>query len=286
MIVTKLIGGLGNQMFQYAAGKALAAKRNVPLKVDTFDLNKNPNGAYTKRNLELSIFNLNLEIANQQDIEAFNKNKFQNFLIQKLNLPSNKLVANERGSAYNKGFSNFPARTYLNGFWQSELYFKDISNILLKAFTIKEEFIKNTFTHLDELKQNSVSMHIRRGDYVNLKSANDFHGICSLDYYQAAIDLLKSKIGESKIYVFSDDIDWCKKNFTSEYFIFLDTKSAAEDLFLMSKCKHNIIANSSFSWWGAWLNQNPQKIVIAPKYWFTNVESKSIDILPQNWIAL
>src|SRR5690606_26072631 len=118
----------------------------------------------------------------------------------------------------------------------------------------------------------SVSLHVRRGDYVQLQSAHNFHGVLPLTYYKRAILLLKEKLERFTIFVFSDDLDWVRSNLQAETpVVYVDYRSddkTATDLALMSLCKHNIIANSSFSWWGAWLNRNPGKQVIAPKPWF------------------
>ena len=125
---------------------------------------------------------------------------------------------------------------------------------------------------------------MRRGDYVTLASANQFHGLCSVDYYVNAVNFLKAQLQtELVIYVFSDDVPWCKTNIPIQNCHFLETTSAAQDLYLMSQCQHHIIANSSFSWWAAWLNANPSKHVVAPKYWFNGVESKTLGIIPKTW---
>ncbi len=137
---------------------------------------------------------------------------------------------------------------------------------------------------------NAVSLHIRRGDYVKVKETNDFHGVCSIAYYETAIELITNKINDPVFYIFSDDMDWVKKNFNiRQNHVFVDANDAAtnyEDMRLMSLCKHNIIANSSFSWWGAWLNPSSSKTVIAPKKWMKDPSIETIDLIPGNWIRL
>lgn len=287
MIITNLIGGLGNQMFQYAAGLALAKKHNVPLKIDVTQLNKNSNGAYTQRQLELNIFNLELSIATQNEINNFNQNLINKFLFRYFSIKSKNQIVNESGQTFNSTFMNLGPNTYLNGFWQNEKYFLNFNKEIYSAFNFKPELTNSFSNNISQLKSNSVSLHIRRGDYVTLSSANQFHGLCTIEYYTNALNYLQNKLNtELNIYIFSDDIDWCKKNLKFNNCNYLNTNSAAEDMYLMSNCTHNIIANSSFSWWGAWLNKNPNKIVIGPKYWFNSVESKQLGILPDSWIII
>lgn len=133
----------------------------------------------------------------------------------------------------------------------------------------------------------SVSVHIRRGDYVQNKAAGDFHGICSLSYYQTAMKLLSDKFKQAHFYVFSDDLEWCRQNIRCEQSLtFVNLSNAASELYLMSRCSHHIIANSSFSWWGAWLNPSPEKIVIAPQTWFRDPSAQTEDIYCENWIRI
>jgi hypothetical protein len=284
MIITKLIGGLGNQMFQFGAGLALAKKWHVPLKIDVSHLNADPNGAYTPRQLELTIFDYPFEIATQKDIDQFQETTLSKILYKYFKMVSKYQVANESGQTLNSQFFHLPANTYLNGFWQNEAYFDKVSIELRKAFTFKKEIITSSTTLKNQLKPVSVSLHVRRGDYVTLASANQFHGLCSVDYYVNAVNFLKAQLQtELVIYVFSDDVPWCKTNIPIQNCHFLETTSAAQDLYLMSQCQHHIIANSSFSWWAAWLNANPSKHVVAPKYWFNGVESKTLGIIPKTW---
>jgi hypothetical protein len=286
MIITKLIGGLGNQMFQYAAGLELAKKWNVPLKIDVTHLNKNSNGVYTQRQLELSIFNLPINIANETEINLFQDSFLSKLLYRYLGIKNKYQVVNEIGQTFNSNFYNLSKNTYLNGFWQNQNYFKNSKNEVLNSFTFNQKIIDSCNEFEKQLLPNSVSLHVRRGDYVTLSSANQFHGLCSIEYYANTVNYIENKLNSNlNIYIFSDDVEWCKQNLNIKNCIYLKTTSAAQDLYLMSKCEHNIIANSSFSWWGAWLNQNNNKIIIAPKYWFNGVESENLGILPENWIT-
>lgn len=291
MIIVKLIGGLGNQLFQYAAGRYLGHLHQTELFVDTSYLDKNPNGAYTKRDLELSVFNLDLKIASKSDIEKFNivgSNKYSRTIQRYLPFLFSNLYAAESGIQYQNQFLNYPKNTYLDGFWQSESYFKPIESILLKEFTPKGNLNSENKNWLNKISTcQSVSMHIRRGDYVLNKTAQQHHGNLGFDYYANALNLIKENIKNFEVFVFSDDLDWCKSNLKFDNIIhYVDANQKQNfhlDMFLMSHCKHNIIANSSFSWWAAWLNQYQSKIVVAPQNWFPNKALNTKDLIPASW---
>jgi hypothetical protein len=159
-----------------------------------------------------------------------------------------------------------------------------------KEFTLKEPLsaISQEYTNKILDTKNAVSIHIRRGDYVLNTSTNKHHGVCNLDYYEAAVEYIREKIESLTFFIFSDDIAWVKENLKLDNAVFVSSPEIKdyEELILMSKCKHNIIANSSFSWWGAWLNQNPDKIVIAPRQWTTKKTADELDILPKSWIQI
>jgi hypothetical protein len=291
VIIAKLIGGLGNQLFQYAAARALALKHGVEVKVDTTVLDKDTKGIYTQRKFELNAFAANIQIANENEIKPFlkryNKKFIRNLQFLLPNLFST-LYVKENGSRFNAGFLEWPANTYMDGFWQSELYFKfyeeEIRTDLEFNSTIKS---KNKLLNEEINSCNSVSLHVRRGDYVSLPTANQFHGLCSLDYYTEAVKIIADKTGDMEIFVFSDDLPWCKQNLKFNFPIrFIDTSDAYSDMYLMTQCKHNIIANSSFSWWGAWLNSNKDKVVVAPKKWFNEPTIDTSDVIPFEWIQI
>lgn len=290
MIVVKLMGGLGNQMFQYAAGRCLSHLHKTELKLDLSFLNADPKNEYTKRKLELDFFNVKIEEASKEEINEFKigtSGAIRNTLQQKLPILFSTIVANENKRGFMKEFYSYPKNLYLNGFWQSEKYFEPVKEILLKEFTLKENLSSENQKLAQEIQNcNSVSLHIRRGDYVSNKVTNEFHGLCSLEYYMNAISKIKEKHGEIKVFVFSDDINWAKENIKETNTVFISRNPSHIDMHLMSLCKHNIIANSSFSWWGTWLNKNAGKIVIAPKNWFAKQELNSPDIYPDNWIKL
>lgn len=289
MIIVKLIGGLGNQMFQYACGKALAMKHGVELKVDLSDLEKDPGAAYTKRHYELHVFAAQINIATKEEVRPFYKGTDQALVrFFKRTFPSlfSHLLVNERGHLFQEDVVSYPPNTYLNGYWQHENYFKQIRSQLLQDFTPANEMPSDLHATRDAiLAGNSVSIHVRRGDYVTLSSAGAFHGVCSPDYYKKALETIQSKQENIRVFVFSDDPEWCRLNLNlhpSTQFI-RHAHHAAWDLQLMRLCKHQIIANSSFSWWAAWLNEHAGKCVMAPEFWFANTKSSELGILPKDW---
>jgi hypothetical protein len=187
---------------------------------------------------------------------------------------------------YNEPFFQFKKIPYqknlkLSGYFQSEKYFNHNRNSILDLFSIDDNsknYIKNKYD--DILNKKTCSVHVRRGDYLNLPN---HHPVCSLDYYNKTIEMMDVDL----FLVFSDDIEWCRKNFIGDKFIFIDENPDYIDIWLMSLCDNNIIANSSFSWWGAWLNQNENKTVIAPKQWFGSaIQHNTNDLIPETWLRL
>lgn len=286
MIIVKIIGGLGNQMFQYAYAKALQQK-GYDLKIDIseFDTYK-LHGGY-----QLDKYNIDLLSSSEKENSKFySKNIFLKILV-KLKIFNINLIQ-EKSLLFDKTLLELNDEKYINGYFQCENYFKDIRNILLKQFEINQT-ITNYSMKIEKMildSQNSCSMHIRRGDYINNQNIS-IHGVCSLNYYKKAINIVNSNFNNIKFFIFSDDIIWVKENLKIENSVYLDSKEKRiphEDIYLMSICQHNIIANSSFSWWGAWLNQNNNKNVIAPKEWFASdkMQKKAQDIIPEQWIKV
>ena len=292
MIISRLIGGLGNQMFQYAVARALAEKTHQHLKLDvsSFSTYKLHNG------FELvSIFEGNKELATAEDVRSMLG--LQSFPMLKrlllrfeLNWLRSKNLIVEPHFQYWDGLEYILKDAYLTGYWQSEKYFKSIEATVRSDFTFKQPMSRVNQNIANNIAQaDSVSLHVRRGDYVQNSLTLAAHGICPLEYYQSAIAYMTEHVAQPKFFIFSDDIEWVKNNirinFPCQY---VENNHGAEsynDMRLMSLCKHHIIANSSFSWWGAWLNASPNKIVIAPKQWFANDNIVS-DLFPLDWIAI
>lgn len=288
MVNVKIIGGLGNQMFQYAAAKALANKHNVRV-VANVSAFKN----YDIHPLRLENLNCDCEFRNKNNIifKALDLPYISSFLT-KIAPILNLYV--EKSLPFDKVFFKSNKNVTLVGYFQTEKYFSSIKDILLKEFTIKsplneedKQIEKNILT------SESVSIHIRRGDYISNSSANSVHGTCDKNYFIKALSYLNNKTRlstKTKLFVFSDDIQWCRNNLSFEYntiFVSADKERPEVDIHLMSQCKHNIISNSTFSWWGAWLNTNANKIVIAPSQWFSSDSAYDYsDIVPLSWHRL
>ncbi len=289
MINVKLMGGLGNQMFQFCAGLYLANRLNTKFTIDDTILTANLiNEHSVKRDFDLDIFNLD----NQSLFNGLVSFK-SGFITRNFN----RLLPVRLKSYYVEKSFNFDNKilllkdnTTIEGYWQSYKYFDQIENEIKKTFTFKNELLFNSQTLYDEIKnQQSVCINVRRADF----ATNSFHGTLEIDYYIKAIDLIKSKINsEVHFYIFSDDIDWCKINFTfiKNITIVDHTHKGykfSNYLYLMKSCKHFIIPNSSFAWWAAWLSDNKGKVIIAPKIWFKgDVNNLTLDLIPANWIRL
>jgi len=271
MIIVNLTGGLGNQMFQYAFGKTIAIKNNQSLKLHF------TNALFgTQRFYELDIFNISATIATINDLQKLGiiRNRVINRLLylfdERYKIQLNKHIVTQRYPYdYDPSYLSLKNNAYIQGFWGDERYFKGIENIIRKEFTSKKELDEKNKKILRQIQLSpSVSIHVRRGDYVTSKR-NIPQKFIGLDYYIDSIKKIKMLMPNSAFFVFSDDITWCKKNLkqilNNVHFIdHNEGKDSYKDIILMSACKHNIIANSTFSWWGSWLNQNVNKIVICP----------------------
>lgn len=285
-------------MFQYAFALALSKKLNTEI---IFDFRYFEEIKYYKgvpaRKYGLCDFNLICNEATEKDLEKIVPNKkpekLQKFLWRVLRIKEYKPEGNVAipKTAYKYDKKLLKSRDYYcyDGYFQNEKYFATIRDDILKAFTLKTPIDEKNQAILEVVKNtNSVSLHVRRGDYVTLESANKFHGTCSLEYYQKAIEYVEKYVKNPHFFLFSDDIEWVVKNLKIEHpctIVDFNQEKDYFDLNLMKHCKHNIVANSSFSWWGAWLNNNPQKIVIAPKKWIAK-KMETCDIIPKEWIKL
>ena len=293
MIIAEIIGGLGNQLFEYANAKALALKLNQELFFDLSFFDE-----YHRKDVyRLDEFNTTINVSESKYI-----NKLKRKIIKPdlLRWGLKKLGASGFYSKSNhfdehwfdiNDINNLKRKKdlYISGYFDDQSYFENIKEILRQEFTLKNPLNNDNknFQFLINDSKNSVGIHIRRGDYIN----NGYFAQLPISYYQTAVNYIESHYPESTYFIFSDDLLWVKKNFNlTPKTIFIDINDEATDfmeLILMASCKHNIIANSTFSWWGAWLNNNPDKIVIAPKYWFKNPAAKakyeSGHLVPSNW---
>jgi hypothetical protein len=293
MIISQLVGGLGNQMFQYACGRAVSIRNGGVLKLDKIGLEKIPSGG-TPRSYALGVFCIEESFASREEIKVMKSGKRGKLMsvLQGVGLMGRKnCLFVEPHFHFDSDILKVGANAYLQGYWQTEKYFLDIQDVIRKEFVLKEEFSIDRLNIAREIREENwaVSLHIRRGDYVTNPGANAFHGVCSLAYYAEAMRYVAGKIDRPVFYIFSDDIAWVKENLASEYrmvFVSNGILKDYEELAFMSLCGHHIIANSSFSWWGAWLNPNPEKIVVAPRRWFADESVNTGDLIPKQWIRL
>ena len=285
MIIVKIVGGLGNQMFCYAYAKSLSVKgHNVKIDISGY---KN----YKLRKYQLNKYRIDLPVSSKKENERFIKNTILSKLLKMIGIDCESKIR-EKNSFFDKNLLNVNDNNYIVGYFQSEKYFKSFRKIVLKQYTIKfalSDYAKRMKKKILNSKK-SISLHVRRGDYTNDK-INKIHGICDLKYYENSIRYLDNKLKKPKYFIFSDDIKWCKNNFKLKNATFIEnnnSRSSNEDLYLMSLCRYNIIANSSFSWWGAWLNKHQRKIVIAPKSWLIKKKDNNLSrhLIPNSWIRL
>jgi len=281
MIIVKLQWWLWNQMFQYAFAKALSLRNNVDFALNIFDYK-----TYF-RSLELDIFSIENKYASSKEIPFYekliSKNKYINHLFRRCKNICKKIDINYHKESCLMFDEKLLAikSWYIEGQFQTEKYFIDFENIIRKDFSFQYHPSIQNQDIIDIIsKHNSVSIHVRRGDYL-LGNNLSYHWICDMNYYKDAMSFITSHVKSPVFFFFSDDMNWVKKNFReseNNYYIDRNTwKNSYEDMRLMSLCKHNIVANSSFSWWWAWLNSNKDKIVIAPKKWF---KKEDMDIVP------
>lgn len=287
VIIIRLTGGLGNQMFQYAVGRTTSLKARTSLKLDISSYANDKFG----RHYSLDIFNIKATLATPQEIEKLRP--VENFFTRKsprlFRLLSflSKTYINEdlNGGVIPQNMSQL----YLDGYWQNEKYFVDYGDQIRQDFQLKPRPDKQVANYLKKIKStNSVAIHIRRGDYVSNTRIARSVGICGIRYYQRAMKFVTKHVNNPVFFIFSEkeNFAWIKAKLIIEPpFLFVNNDDF-EDLRLISSCKHNIVANSSFSWWGAWLNNNPKKIVVAPDPWLAKESKSSVIIVPHQWVKL
>lgn len=290
VIIAKIIGGLGNQMFQYAAARALSLKNSSSLLLDISEYKKYK----LHQGFELNrIFNGSFGLASEKDIYRV-LNIYSPSFIRRITAHTRMSIFRPKSLVVEPHFkfwhdiNKLTGSFYLNGSWQSENYFLEYAEEIREDFKFLLPLdSKNAQLAIHINNVNSVSLHVRRGDYVSNKKASSVHGVCSIEYYRSAIEYISFKIDNPYFFIFSDDIPWVKNNLSIEFPCqYIENNFGIEsynDMRMMSLCRHHIIANSSFSWWGAWLNPRIDKIVIAPKRWFSN-QSNIQDLLPDNWV--
>ncbi len=296
MIVVRLMGGHSNQLFQYAVGRRLAMQHKTQLLLDTSWF-KEVAEVDSQREYELGCYPLQANTTNLKGFYIVDPNQptqRKPRLLSKL-LPGKTLYSyHEKSLGFHPEVLSLPDNSYLVGYWQNEGYFADIRPQLLKELEPSSAPNKTNQELINKIQNSeSIWLHIRRGDYAENAQTKAFHGLKDLYYYQKALGLLVKKLPSSRrkqiaLFVCSNDIAWCKQNLNLGYpTSYVENKLGSDDMRVVKHCKHDILANSSFSWWGAWLNENPNKIVIAPKQWFQDKKAnQEIKIVPREWIKL
>ncbi len=286
MIIVNLKGGIGNQLFQYALGRHLALKNNTELKLDISGLDKANKVGDIYRPFDLDSFSIKATIANNDEVS---KLKYPYGLLSKAWRWFSFKILKEKNLVFDPKVLKWSDNLYLDGYWQSPKYFDDIRETLLSELVFNRILSTSAQDYLKQIEtNNSIALHVRRGDYVKNPTVLKEFGICSNDYYTKAVKYISENVTHPIFFVFSDDIEWVKENIhlpESTIYVKGPNMTAIEDLVLMSKCQHNIIANSSFSWWSAWLNDHFDKIVIAPAPWFDTIEYDK-DLIPKSWIQI
>ena len=284
-VISRLHGGLGNQLFQYAAGRAVALRTGAELLLDTRQ--------YTPKNpfqYDLGHFAIQARVAAEAELPPARNRPLAYAWWRKFG--RSPRFVREQGLGYNAPIATLGADCYLHGYFQSQRYFEDIAPTLWSELSFREPISGDNARMGERIGSGpSVSMHIRRGDYVTNAKAQAAHGSTDLAYYQRALDTVRSQSGQDPVvYLFSNDPDWVRDNIKLDAELvpvaINDGKTAHEDLRLMSLCGHNIIANSTFSWWGAWLNPAHDKIVVAPAQWFADPKLSNPDITPPGWLRI
>jgi hypothetical protein len=289
-VMVRLMGGLGNQLFQYAAGRRLSIWHGAEMKLDISSFQSDPNRSYS-----LGCFRINAEIATPKEISRFTRSPGNRMLrvacraFEKCRPYYRRHVMIEPGVGYDANIFRTRRDVYLAGYWQSEKYFKGIEELIRNECALTQSLSDDTRHTLDRIASvPSVSVHIRRGDYVTVQTTNRFHGCLEKAFYTACMDRMRRIVSEAHFFIFSDDSPWAVKHFGDDPDVTVVTHNTTsdrchEDLFLMAHCEHSIISNSTFSWWGAWLNRNPSKIIMAPEQWCLDPRGQNEDLIPETW---
>jgi len=293
-VITHLMGGLGNQMFQYAAGRALALRTASSLKLDLSGF-----GVDDRRRFELDKFPIQAVPATKEELAAFGaagvarSSRLARVAgrVWDMLRPSNSHIYREPHFHFDRSAVNLQPPVFLFGHWQSEKYFSDCADAIRRELTPSASLDPENAAMAARIDSaNAVSVHVRRGDYADNPATNRYHGTCTVDYYQRAVAYVSERIQTAHAFVFSDDHTWACRNL--QFAIpttFININGAAEgfrDMQLMLRCRHHVIANSSFSWWGAWLSPHAEKMVVAPRRWFSATTNDTRDLIPQGWIRL
>lgn len=291
MITVRLMGGLGNQLFQYAFGRQASQTLAVPLQLDLRWFESFAPGT-TPRVYELTRYPIRAQVAAPGSLPWVPTSR-PGILFWRVrrSLPFGPRVYERHQPGFSADAAVPRDNTLYIGYWQSERYFGGVATEIRAELTPSTPPTGQNAEYTSRIGESqAISLHVRRGDYVSSKQTNAAHGLTTLDYYRSAIRTVRERVSGGRFFVFSDDLDWCRENLALEPdTVFVEGNGGAnafEDLRLMSLCRHHIVANSSFSWWGAWLNPSPDKLVIAPRQWFADPKMNATDLVPATWIRL
>ena len=288
MVLVRLNGGLGNQMFQYAAGRALADRLGSELLLDTRAFKHVlALDAYTRRSYALAPFKLRAKLATPEDLKRWPRWVVDVGMRLGIVRPLFRRWHFESAITYDPGVLALSDPVCLVGYWQSERYFSGIADSIRADFTLRAPLAGENARLLARARASaSVGLHVRRGDFVSLNDAAHAHGVCSLDYYRHGIGLVRERCLDAHFLVFSDDHEWARAELpldSSTVFVTGNAECPEQDLALMSACTHHIIANSSFSWWAGWLGYSPEQMVIAPRPWYASPKLDARDLAVERW---
>ncbi len=284
VVTVRLFGGLGNQMFQYATARAVAERTGAEVLLDLRGFE-----SYVLRKPALHRWCVNARIASTRELHRYPE--WRLWLSRRLaSMGVATRCYNEPRLGFDPTVLGMRTPLHLNGYFQSERYFASVRPKLFEEF-VPQAPLSPANQRISQVaaETNSVSIHVRRGDYVSDPRNMDVHGICDVGYYDRAIELLRKRTGSATYFVFSDDLDWARQNIRTPGPVFHvegNENDPEMDIHLMTRCKHNICANSSFSWWGAWLNRNAGKIVVAPARWFASTTLDASELVPADWVRL
>ena len=290
-VVVHIVGGLGNQFFQYAAGRSLSDRLGCDLVLDLRGLHE-----IGDRKYRLEKYKIRAIVGSQEYLKKYPywrstrysrfREKMSRTFPHFLHYP----LFRAENFSYDDRFENIKTPVYLMGYWQSEKYFSWNRNKIIDDLVLLNNNCEKSDLYNKISSSNSVALHIRRGDYVSNPAAAAFHGLCSLSYYQSALNILQNRIKNMEIFIFTDDSEWVKENLIIKYPSHIvesvGDDSDLLDFELMRQCKHHIIANSSFSWWGAWSCKSEDKQIIAPKRWFLDKTWNTSDLVPDSWLLV
>jgi hypothetical protein len=293
MIIVQLTGGLGNQLFQYAAAKSLSLYHNVPLLLDCSSFYREEIAELeVPRDFELYQFEgVKEKIITPEELASTIDLKNEKSFLSKILPPHRRQIYTCPFFHYDRNFFKSRKTVYLKGGWQSEKYFSNYKDTLFQSLQLKPDVISPVREKARQIKEKqTVGVHIRRGDYLRMQIIFEWHGVMSKDYYARGFESIHKLRGDFSVLYFTDDPEWVQKELIpvmdGEIVSSTTSQNHFQDFYLLRCCHNNIIANSSFSWWAAWLNPNPDKMVIAPKNWFNKGPKDTQDLLPANWVQL